>query len=98
MRAALVVALALGGCSSYEAHLVDAGASSCPGVAYDPCTTNDQCMSMNCHAYNSAGFSVCTQACTPLDNSTCPVDSTGVHGTCNMMGNCKPAKANDCTP
>jgi hypothetical protein len=96
MRTCLVIALVA--CSSYEAHLVDSGggSSTCPGAVYDPCTSNDQCMSLNCHAYNTSGIQVCTQACTPGDNSTCPVDATGANGFCNNMGNCKPAKANTC--
>jgi hypothetical protein len=86
-------------CSGNDVHMVDSGSSgsnTCAGSAFDPCTSNDQCMSMNCHLYNGAGLQVCTQACTPFDNTTCPVDATGVNGICNMMGNCKPAKANDC--
>ncbi|HUJ60348.1 MAG TPA: hypothetical protein VLX92_17725 [Kofleriaceae bacterium] len=71
--------------------------SACTGAVYDPCTSNDQCMSMNCHFYNASNLQVCTQACTAGDNSTCPVDSTGSNGLCNTMGNCKPAAANPCT-
>jgi hypothetical protein len=96
-----VIMVALGACSSYEVHLVDAGSGgmrTCTGSAFDPCTTNDQCASANCHLYNGAGLQVCTQACTPGDNTTCPVDASGVNGTCNNMGMCKPAKANDCVP
>jgi len=89
-------------CSSYEVHLVDGGngsaARTCTGSAFDPCTTADQCASMNCHLYNGAGIQVCTQVCTPGDNTTCPVDATGANGVCNNMGMCKPAKANDCVP
>lgn len=69
----------------------------CSGATFDPCATNDQCMSMNCRLFNQSGFSVCTQVCTPGDNSTCPVDATGVNGQCNMMGYCKPVRPNDCT-
>ena len=104
MRSAIVilsfVATVVVACSSNSVHMVDSnggGSNSCPGSAYDSCTTNDQCMSMSCHLYNGAGIQVCTLACTPFDNTTCPVDATGVNGICNMMGNCKPAKANDCT-
>jgi hypothetical protein len=35
--------------------------------------------------------------CTAGDNTTCPIDSTGAHGTCNNMSNCKPAAPNNCT-
>jgi hypothetical protein len=99
---ALVVAAA---CSYYHTTYsidastgggVDSG-NECTGSAYDPCTGNSQCMSMQCHDYLGAGIEVCTQSCTPGDNSTCPVDSTGANGDCNAMGNCKPAKANSCT-
>jgi len=98
MRALAALAIALAACSSYSAHLVDGGGGTCAGSAFDPCTSNDQCMSMTCHAYNASGFSACTQACTPGDNTTCPLDSTGAHATCNMMGICKPVRANDCAP
>ena len=95
-----VLAVIAVACSGNDVHMVDSGgggSNTCAGSAFDTCTTNDQCMSMNCHLYNGAGLQVCTQACTPLDNTTCPLDATGVNGICNMMGNCKPAKANDCT-
>jgi hypothetical protein len=95
----LVHVLGCGGGSS--AHTTpDAaagGGPACTGAVYDPCTTNDQCMSMNCHFYMMSNFTICTQACTPGDNTTCPVDATGTHGTCNNMGNCKPTAANNCT-
>jgi len=71
--------------------------SACTGVAYDPCTDNTQCMSAMCHNYTMSALQVCTQSCTAGDNTTCPVDSTGAHGTCNNMSNCKPAAANNCT-
>lgn len=96
-----MIVFALCACSSYEVHTVDAQGGqmrTCTGGAFDPCTTNDQCTSANCHLYGGAGFQVCTQVCTPGDNSTCPVDASGVNATCNNMGLCKPAKANDCVP
>jgi hypothetical protein len=100
MRTVLITLLAAS--SSYEVHLVDSGAGSaartCVGSPFDPCTTNDQCSSMNCHLYSGLGIQVCTQVCTPGDNTTCPVDATGANGICNTMGICKPAKANDCVP
>src|SRR5512138_2457457 len=88
-----------GGTSDDEVLTPDApaGSPSCKKEVYDPCTTNADCTSGNCHFYMQDGFSVCTQACTALDNSTCPVDSTGVNGTCNMRGECKPAAPNACT-
>jgi hypothetical protein len=69
----------------------------CTGAVYDPCTTADQCMSQQCHFYMQSNFTVCTQTCTPGDNSTCPVDASGANGVCNNMGRCKPAVANNCT-
>ena len=71
--------------------------SACTGAMYDPCTDNSQCTSMMCHTYAQSGFSVCTQTCTAGDNTTCPVDSSGNHATCNNMSNCKPAAPNNCT-
>jgi hypothetical protein len=99
MRIVLITLLAA--CSSYEVHLVDSGTNAmrtCLGSAFDPCTTSDQCDSMNCHLYSGTGVQVCTQVCTPGDNTTCPVDATGANATCNGMGICKPSKANDCVP
>jgi hypothetical protein len=71
--------------------------TACTGAAYDPCTENTQCMSNRCHLYQAQNLQVCVPTCTPGDNSTCPVDRTGVNGTCNNMGICRPAAANDCT-
>jgi len=94
-RAFIVLAMVVGGCSDdpKPAGQIDAPAgSACTGAPYDPCTTASQCMSTNCHNYN--GLQVCVTACTPGDNTTCPTDSTGAHGTCNNMSICKPAAAN----
>ena len=93
---ALVAAAACGdgGKSMPDAPAVDAPAGpACTNAVYDPCTSNAQCTSMNCHLFMSDGFQVCTQACTPGDNTTCP----GVGASCNNMGICKPAAANNCT-
>jgi hypothetical protein len=110
MRIVLIVLLAAACTSHSTTHtgadapaLADApgdgagSGSACTGAVYDPCTDNTQCMSMNCHFYMMSNIQVCTTACTPGNNSTCPVDSTGANGFCNMMGNCKPAAANHCT-
>jgi hypothetical protein len=70
---------------------------ACTNAAFDPCTSNDQCTSGNCHLFMQDGIQVCTQACTPLDDSTCPVDANGVNGECNMKGICKPSAANACS-
>ncbi|HEY1555106.1 MAG TPA: hypothetical protein VGF94_09775 [Kofleriaceae bacterium] len=98
----LVVAAA---CSYYHTtYTLDAGSAEtidsgneCTGAIYDPCTDNSQCMSMQCHDYRGDGIEVCTQSCTPGDDTTCPIDPTGAHGLCNTMGNCKPAQANTCS-
>ena len=70
---------------------------ACTGAVYDPCTDNTQCASGNCHLFMQSAFQVCVQACTPGDNTTCPVDKTGANGACNNMGICKPAGPNNCT-
>jgi hypothetical protein len=95
---ALFFALVVVACSSYSHTTVDGGATKCAGNVYDSCGSNGDCMSNFCHDYSAAGLTVCTMTCTPGDNSTCPVDSTGSNGFCNTMGNCKPAKANVCGP
>src|SRR4051812_16960799 len=100
----ILSSLALG-CSSTTTVTVDAAkqvdaagsASACTGAVYDPCTTGSQCTSMNCRFYMQANFTVCTQTCTPGDNTTCPVDSSGTNAVCNGMGLCKPAQPNHCT-
>ncbi|MBX3154962.1 MAG: hypothetical protein KF773_03105 [Deltaproteobacteria bacterium] len=69
---------------------------ACTSATFDPCTANEQCMSANCHLFRQDGIQVCTASCTPFDDTTCPVDSTGAHGKCNMRGICKPAAANAC--
>jgi len=91
----MVVLCACSGDSPPASIDAPAGAA-CTGVAYDPCTSNTQCMSMNCHLYNADQLQVCTVACTPGDNTTCPKDKNGVNGTCNNMAICKPAAANVC--
>jgi len=73
-------------------------ANACTGAVFDSCTDNTQCMSGNCHLFQQSGFQVCTTACTPNDNTTCPTDESGANAQCNNMGICKPAQANSCTP
>ncbi len=92
--------LVVAACTSSPGKTIDAAmgsGSACTGAVYDPCTDNSQCMSGMCHLYSSAGLQVCTQACTAGNNTTCPVDATGVNGTCNNMANCKPVVANHCS-
>jgi hypothetical protein len=87
-------------CSSSDNGATTADAPTgpaCTGAIYDNCTTNDQCMSQNCHFFDKSNFTVCITTCTAGDNTTCPIDSSGNHATCNNMGLCKPAAANNCT-
>ena len=98
---ALLVAATFG-CSSNDPapatpDALQMSTGPCTGAAFDPCTTNDQCMSMDCHFYGTSNLTVCTQTCTPGDNSTCPVDASGNHALCNTKGLCKPVAANNCT-
>ena len=73
-------------------------ALACTGAVYDPCTSDAQCTTAGatCKTFNGAGLEVCTVTCTPGDNTTCPAQN-GQPATCNNMGVCKPAAANDCT-
>ena len=101
----LVVTIAAAiACSGGTTVHIDAGKQDgmgsgppCTGAAFDPCTDPSQCMSANCHNFMSAGLYVCTAACTPGMNSTCPVDASGSNALCNTMGICKPAVANNCS-
>lgn len=68
--------------------------NTCTGAAFDLCSTEHDCTSQNCHLFSADGFQVCTQMCDA--NTPCPNDATGAPATCNAMGVCKPAKANDC--
>ena len=68
---------------------------ACTNAVYDPCTTAADCTSGNCRAFNQDGIQVCTQTCTPGDNTTCPT-LNGQAATCNNMGICKPPAANAC--
>ena len=64
----------------------------CTKAIYDLCSSEHDCTSADCRLFNGQ-FQVCSQAC---DTTTpCPVDSTGVVGTCES-GHCKPSVANDC--
>jgi len=92
---ALVLVFGAGACGGDSgSSQIDASGLACTSAVYDPCTSNDQCASMDCHLYNGQGLQVCTQVC----NSTtpCPNDTAGNAVTCNMMGNCRPSVANNC--
>ena len=68
---------------------------ACTNAVYDPCTSAADCTSGQCQAFAQAGIQVCTQTCTPGDNTTCPMQN-GVPAQCNNMGICKPPAANSC--
>jgi hypothetical protein len=68
---------------------------ACTNAIYDPCTDAAQCMSNQCQLFNGGGIQVCTQTCTPGDNTTCP-QQNGQPAQCNNMGTCRPPAANSC--
>jgi hypothetical protein len=75
---------------------VDGGVlPACTNAVYDPCTTAADCASNQCQAFANAGVQVCTQTCTPGDNTTCP-QQNGQPAQCNNMGICRPPAANSC--
>jgi hypothetical protein len=76
---------------------VDGGAAlACTGAVYESCTDAAQCTSGQCKAFGGDGIQVCTQTCTPGDDTTCP-QLNGQPATCNNMGICKPPGAIECT-
>lgn len=94
-RLALVLTfLACGGSSGTPPAPDAPSGPPCTGAVYDTCTTADQCSSQNCHLYNANALQVCTQVCSAT--VACPNDASGAAVACNMMGNCKPAVANNC--
>ena len=106
MRLALLVLVGLGGCTGHYTVPIDPpdaepaatdAANACTGALYDPCTTDEQCMSGICRSYTGTGFSACTEACSMPSTPTCPPDSTGIAAGCNKMGQCRPTQPNDCT-
>jgi hypothetical protein len=100
MRIVIAFAFALIACTTSKPGVKpDAGSAAmrtCTGSAYDPCTDNSQCGSMNCHFYMKNSFTVCTVTCDATN--PCPMDASGMPGLCNTMGLCKPSVANSCTP
>jgi hypothetical protein len=96
----IVLVAACGGGGSDPPPQVDApdNLPACTRAVYDPCTTNDECESGNCHLFMMDGIQVCTQPCTPNDNSTCPTDEAGQESECNNRGICKPTVENACAP
>jgi hypothetical protein len=92
---ALALALAAGACGGGSGNSqIDASGPACTRAVYDPCTSNDQCASQDCHLYNGAGLQVCTQVCNAT--TPCPNDAAGNAVACNMMGSCRPSVANNC--
>ena len=72
---------------------------TCSGALYEECVMNEDCMSGICRAYNALGFSACTTACTPGDDSTCPAHPQGAAVTCNRtQAQCRPEALAACTP
>ncbi len=103
MRFIQLLALTLAACTGGEgpdptpADAQQIQGPACTNADFDPCTDNSECDSGNCHFFNQSAFTVCVPACTPNDDSTCPIDSTGNHAQCNKMGICKPAAPNACS-
>lgn len=67
----------------------------CTGQLYDACTTNSDCMSMNCKLFDQDAIQVCVQTCDA--SNPCPPQD-GMPATCNNRGLCKPPAANACRP
>ena len=84
-------------CAGDSPAAVDSG-RACNGTLYDHCLSEHDCGSMNadCRSFASDGFEVCTKSCTVGDDASCGMSLDGRPATCNMMGICKPAGANDC--
>jgi hypothetical protein len=91
---AWVVALALAACTG-AAPLSDGG-QKCIGIAYDPCNTEHDCNNGNCVPFADKGFQVCSAACTPGDDTTCPTQDLMRTATCTANGVCEPPAPNSC--
>lgn len=102
MRLAMVLCVCLGlaaceaGGDSPTLPDADLSKPMCTGVVYDSCTTPAGCASGNCKLFEDALIQVCTQACSAA--MPCPNDASGMPGTCNNRGICKPRLANACHP
>jgi hypothetical protein len=72
---------------------------TCGGLLYDRCLSEHDCMAMNpdCRSFQADGIQVCSKPCTVGDDASCGMTLDGRSATCNQMGVCKPAGANDCT-
>lgn len=92
--ATMVVLAACSGNSSNNSAPDAPAGPACTGAIFDNCTTNAQCMSQTCHYYQQSNFTVCTTTCSATQ--PCPADSSGNPASCNNMGICKPAAANNC--
>jgi hypothetical protein len=93
LRRLVVVVLGLAACSGDKPGTD--GGQKCSGAAYDPCLTEHDCTNGNCRPFAAENFMICTQGCTPGDNTTCP-QQNGSAVTCNVSGLCEPAKTNSC--
>lgn len=77
----------------------DDTSATCTGALYEECVMNTDCTSGICREYNGLGFSACTTACTPGDDSTCPAHPQGAEVTCNRtQAQCRPSALAACTP
>jgi hypothetical protein len=94
----LALALGLSGCSGNSPAEVDADprGPTCTKQPYDLCGTEHDCTSGNCRPFPAEGFQVCTQSCTPGDNTSCPQPMTGMAVCDATTSLCKPAAPNHC--
>ncbi len=72
------------------------GGQKCLGINYDPCNTEHDCANGNCLPFADKGYMICTLACTPGDNTTCPPQYVTTPVTCNAAGLCEPDAPNSC--
>lgn len=92
MRSSILLVLLLGACAGDETD--PGGTPLCTQAVYDLCNEEHDCTSNVCQYFMQSNFQVCTQSCSAA--TPCPVDSTGVAGTCNTDGICKPAAPTTC--
>lgn len=93
----LLPLLLVGACAGNSPGTVDSG-RPCNGTLYDRCLSEHDCGTTNpdCRNFMTDGFQVCSKSCTVGNDASCGMTLDGRAATCNMMGICKPAGANDC--